>query len=135
MTKDETKQRIFRELEIWKRGFNVTDLDVLIATPPCQGMSVANHKKKDELGRNSFVVESIKMVMVIKPKFFIFENVSAFLKSICTDIDGNDKPIREAIDIDLAGDYNIYYRVINFKDYGNPSSPEHVHWSSVSVRT
>lgn len=122
MTKDETKQRIFRELEIWKRGFNVTDLDVLIATPPCQGMSVANHKKKDELGRNSLVVESIKMVMAIKPKFFIFENVSAFLKSICTDIDGNDKPIREAIDIDLAGDYNIYYRVINFKDYGNPSS-------------
>jgi len=122
MTKDETKQRIFRELEIWKRGFNVKELDVLIATPPCQGMSVANHKKKDELGRNSLVVESIKMVMAIKPKFFIFENVSAFLKSICTDIDGKDKPIREAIDLDLAGGYNIHSRVINFKDYGNPSS-------------
>ena len=122
LTEDETKQRIFRELEIWKQNFKVTDLDVLIATPPCQGMSVANHKKKDELGRNSLVVESIKMVMDIKPKFFIFENVSAFLKSICTDIDGKDKPIREAIDIDLAGDYNIYYRVVNLKDYGNPSS-------------
>ena len=60
--------------------------------------------------------------MAIKPKFFIFENVSAFLKSICTDIDGYDKTIREAIDTDLAGDYNIYYRIINFKDYGNPSS-------------
>ena len=32
---------------MWERGFNLTDLDVLIATPPCQGMSVANHKKKD----------------------------------------------------------------------------------------
>lgn len=122
MTQDETKQRIFNELKLWEKGLNVTNLDVLIATPPCQGMSVANHKKKDELDRNSLVVESIRMVMAIKPKFFIFENVSAFLKSICTDIDGKDKFIREAIDLNLAGDYNIYYRVINFKDYGNPSS-------------
>ena len=122
MTKDETKQRIYKELKLWEQGFNVTDLDVLVATPPCQGMSVANHKKKDELGRNSLVVESIKMVMSIKPKFFIFENVSAFLKSVCTDIDGKDKTIREAIDLDLTGDYNIYYHIINFKDYGNPSS-------------
>ena len=122
MTKDETKQRVFKELKLWEQSFNVTDLDVLIATPPCQGMSVANHKKKNELGRNSLVVESIKMVMSIRPKFFIFENVSAFLKSVCTDIDGKDKTIREAIDLNLTGDYNICYRVINFKDYGNPSS-------------
>ena len=49
--------------------FNVKDLDVIVATPPCQGMSVANHKKKDELKRNSLVVESIKMVSKIQPKF------------------------------------------------------------------
>ena len=44
------------------------------------------------------------------------------MKSICTDIDGHDKLIKEAIDLDLAGDYNIAAKVINFKDYGNPSS-------------
>lgn len=123
MTKQETKDRVFAELEMWERGFHVNDLDVLIATPPCQGMSVANHKKKkDEIVRNSLVVESIKMVRLIKPKFFIFENVRAFLTSVCTDVDGQAKSIREAIDINLGGIYNILYRVVNFKDYGNPSS-------------
>ena len=122
MTSQETKDKVFNELALWKKSFNVTDLDVLIATPPCQGMSVANHKKKDELKRNSLVVESIKMTLQIKPKFFIYENVRAFLNSICTDIDGQDKTIKEAIDKNLAGDYNILYQVLNFKDYGNPSS-------------
>jgi DNA (cytosine-5)-methyltransferase 1 len=98
------------------------ELDVLISTPPCQGMSVANHKKKNEIGRNSLVVESIKLVNDIAPKFFIFENVRAFLNSTCTDIDGKDKKIRETIELNLGGKYNIHYQVINFKDYGNPSS-------------
>ena len=68
MTLQETKDKVFNELTLWKSALNVTDLDVLIATPPCQGMSVANHKKKDELKRNSLVVESIKMTQQIKPK-------------------------------------------------------------------
>lgn len=122
MTTQETKDKVFAELEMWKKCFNLTDLDVLIATPPCQGMSVANHKKKDELKRNSLVVESIKITKQIKPKFFIFENVRAFLTSICTDIDGQDKPIKNAIELNLSGIYNILYQVVNFKDYGNPSS-------------
>lgn len=122
MTSRETKDKVFRELNIWKDCFGVEDLDVLIATPPCQGMSVANHKKGDELKRNSLVVESIKITKEVKPKFFIFENVRAFLKSICTDIDGQDKTIQEAITMNLGGIYNILFRVVNFKDYGCPSS-------------
>lgn len=114
MTTQETKNKVFAELEMWKKGFNLTDLDVLIATPPCQGMSVANHKKKDELKRNSLVVESIKMTLQIKPKFFIFENVRAFLTSVCTDVDDQDKPIKDAIDENLSGTYNILYQVVNF---------------------
>lgn len=122
MTQQTTKDKIFQELDLWKQGFGVDDLDVLIATPPCQGMSVANHKKKDELKRNSLVVESISMVKSVAPKFFIFENVRAFLTSVCTDLDGEDKSIKEAIEINLSGVYNISYNVLNFKDYGNPSS-------------
>jgi DNA (cytosine-5)-methyltransferase 1 len=122
ITLEETQNRVFQELQMWRRQNRLTDLDVVIATPPCQGMSVANHKKGDELKRNSLVVESIKMIREMQPRFFIFENVSAFLKSICTDIDGVDRPIKDAIELDLAGDYNIAARVLNFKDYGNPSS-------------
>lgn len=122
MTLSETKNKILREIGIWKDCFGADDLDVLIATPPCQGMSVANHKKGDELKRNSLVVESIKITKEVKPKFFIFENVRAFLNSVCTDIDGNDKSIQEAIAMNLGGTYNILYRIVNFKDYGCPSS-------------
>ena len=122
MTLQSTKDKIFHELDLWKRGYGVEDLDVLVATPPCQGMSVANHKKKDELKRNSLVVESISMVKSIAPKFFIFENVRAFLTSVCTDLDDENKSIKEAIETNLSGLYNISYNVLNFKDYGNPSS-------------
>lgn len=122
LTAKEVKEKVFTELSLWEKWYNVKDLDVLIATPPCQGMSVANHKKKDELKRNSLVVESIELTKRIKPKFFIFENVRAFLTSICTDIDGKDKPIKQAIDCNLSGEYNIHFQILNFKDYGNPSS-------------
>lgn len=122
LTEENTQGLVFTELEKWKNSFNLRDVDVLIATPPCQGMSVANHKKKNELNRNSLVVESIKLTKEIMPKFFVFENVRAFLTTLCTDIDGKDKPIGEAIQINLGGVYNILEQVINFKEYGNPSS-------------
>lgn len=122
LTIQETQNKVFEEIRLWKEQLLTDDIDVVIATPPCQGMSVANHKKGDELKRNSLVVESIKLIQRIRPRFFVFENVPAFLKSICTDIDGKDKLIKDAIEIDLEGEYNIAAKVINFKDYGNPSS-------------
>lgn len=122
ITNKETQDKIFNEIAFWKTKEKIKDVDVLIATPPCQGMSVANHKKKDELNRNSLVIESIKIVNKISPKFFIFENVRAFLNTACTDIDGQIKTINESISINLSGKYNIVSKVINFKDIGVPSS-------------
>ena len=122
MTQESTHEAILREYNLWHDAFGVNELDVLIATPPCQGMSVANHKKRDELRRNSLVVESIKMVDRLEPRFFVFENVRGFLTSICTDVDGQDKTIASAIDLNLSGNYNILCKVVNFKDYGSPSS-------------
>jgi DNA (cytosine-5)-methyltransferase 1 len=122
ITNKETQDKIFNEIAFWKTKEKIKDVDVLIATPPCQGMSVANHKKKDELNRNSLVIESIKIVNKISPKFFIFENVRAFLNTACTDIDGQIKTINESISLNLSGKYNIVSKVINFKDIGVPSS-------------
>src|SRR3989339_695161 len=122
ITKKTTQEKIFSEVDLWKSKQGIKEIDVLLATPPCQGMSVANHKKGDELARNSLVVESIKLADEIRPKVFIFENVRAFLSTLCTDTDNKQKKIREAIEVNLGGKYNIHYQVINFKDYGNPSS-------------
>lgn len=122
ITLDETKQKLFDEIKMWENKEKLDNVDVVIATPPCQGMSVANLKKNNEMNRNSLVVESIKIVKEIKPKFFVFENVSAFLKTACIDIDGNVKSIEDAINYNLQKDYVIMSRVINFKDYGSNSS-------------
>ena len=46
LTESHTQDLVFTELEKWKNSFNLKCVDVLIATPPCQGMSVANHKKR-----------------------------------------------------------------------------------------
>ena len=95
----------------------------MIATPPSQGMSVANHKKKEqEIIRNSLVVESIKIIKKVRPRFFVLENVPAFMKTICTDIDGVNKPISEAIQNNLGGFYSYIAQLINFKNYGACSS-------------
>ena len=122
ITKDDTKELLFNEIDFWKKNEKINGVDVVIATPPCQGMSVANLKKNNELNRNSLVIESIKIIKEIKPKVFVFENVSAFLKTACMDIDNNVKSIEDAINDNLSNDYVIMSRVINFKDYGSNSS-------------
>ena len=123
ITSEETHAKLFNEIEMWKEKEDLQQVDVVFATPPCQGMSTANYKKADnEQIRNSLVVQAIKLISQIQPKIFIFENVRAFMKTICTDTDGANKPISESIYSNLADRYNIFHRVINFKDYGVPSS-------------
>src|SRR5690554_1182135 len=112
ITKKEVRQQLLKELDFWKEKHKIKTPDVLIATPPCQGMSVANHKKNDEKSRNSLVVESIKLTKKILPKYFVFENVRAFLNTTCTDIDEIDKPINEAIKYNLGGNYNILSKIV-----------------------
>ena len=119
---EETKQKILSQVELWKTKEKMDELTVLIATPPCQGMSVANHKKGDESKRNSLVVASLELIKQIKPKFFVLENVKAFLTTICTDLDGKDKKIKEAINTNLGDLYDIEFKVLNFKNYGANSS-------------
>lgn len=122
ITDPEIKKRITDQISLWKDVYNEKEVDVLVATPPCQGISVANHKKNDELKRNSLVIESLQIVREVNPKFFVIENVRGFLGTLCTDTDGVNKIIEEAIANNLAGYYNIAHRVMNFKDYGNNSS-------------
>jgi len=122
ITDPEINKRITSQISAWKETYNKSEVEVLIATPPCQGISVANHKKNNELKRNSLVVESLRIIRQINPKFFVIENVRGFLGTLCTDVDGANKTIKEAITNNLAGHYNIAHRVMNFKDYGNNSS-------------
>jgi DNA (cytosine-5)-methyltransferase 1 len=103
-----------------KRG---PGLDVLIATPPCQGISLTNHKKTPtEIVRNSLITESILLTKKYQPKYFIFENVLVFLESACSDSDGYDRTVNDVIDRHLLKNYHIEKYVFNLKHFSIPSS-------------
>ncbi|PUD66084.1 DNA cytosine methyltransferase [Helicobacter pylori] len=121
--KPETKEKILKQIGFYSKKFGNDRVDLVIATPPCQGMSVANHKKKnDEIKRNSLVIESIDLIKQIKPRFFILENVPSFYKTGCIDKNDNLLEIGSMIEQNLSGDYMLYDEVINFKNFGANSS-------------
>lgn len=122
ITLDDTKQKIYTEINKWNKKGN-DGVDVVIATPPCQGISVINHKKNEnDIQRNSLVIESIEIVERIKPKIFIFENVQAFEKTYCVTNDNEVIRIGEYIRRQLGGEYTISSRILNFMNYGSNSS-------------
>lgn len=123
ITLPETKEKILNEIDWWRQNRRITDVDVVIATPPCQGMSIFNHKKNDDdINRNSLVIESLRLVKSIQPKFFVFENVPAFMDTACKIDDHDICSIREAHERILGNDYLYYADIVNFKYYGSNSS-------------
>ena len=122
ITQDEVKKQLYSAVDLYKEKTNESDIDVIIFTAPCQGMSVANHKKNDgTIEKNSLVVEALEIVSNIKPKFFIAENVRSFMNTKCID-HNQEKKISQAFDDWLLNDYQFETKVINFKDYGANSS-------------
>ena len=122
VTKPRIKQKIYDEIQKWNEKGN-DRIDVVIATPPCQGISVINHKKNtSEIKRNSLVVESVEIIKKIRPRFFIFENVMAFQKTLCATNDGKIVSIGDYIRECLGPDYIITGRIMNLMNYGSNSS-------------
>lgn len=122
ITQSAIKQKIYDEIDKWEKMGN-DGIDVVIATPPCQGISVINHKKNDrEINRNSLVVESVEIINRIKPRFFVFENVMAFQKTLCITPGEQVMPIGEYIRSALGAEYIISGRILNFMNYGSNSS-------------
>lgn len=60
-----------------KKKLNGNNLDLLVATPPCQGFSRHSRKKSatntDE--RNKLIMEVIRVVNIFQPNYILFENV------------------------------------------------------------
>lgn len=122
ITKKEIKDELYDAIKYYKKQTNETEIDTVIFTAPCQGMSVANHKKNDgTIEKNSLVVEALELVKRIKPRFFVSENVRAFMNTKCIDHD-KQKKIKEAFEDWLGPDYEYESRIINFKSYGANSS-------------
>ena len=97
-------------------------IDVLIATPPCQGMSTAGPQDEDDV-RNSLICPVIKMVKRLKPRYVFIENVPMFYN---TKIIVDDKRIMIPVLIEkkLGKEYIINKYVIDTKDYSVPQTRE-----------
>ncbi|MCL2526411.1 MAG: DNA cytosine methyltransferase [Coriobacteriia bacterium] len=122
ITNSDVQNRLHAAIHKYSKETGDSEIDVVVFTAPCQGMSVANHKKCDStLDRNSLVVEALDVVSRIRPRFFIAENVRSFLRTKCVDRD-EVKTIAEAFDDWLSTEYLYTSKVLNFKDYGANSS-------------
>lgn len=59
-------------------GHELGDIDVIVGGPPCQGFSV-QRRGDDNDPRNNLVLEYIRLILDIKPRFFVMENVGGLL--------------------------------------------------------
>lgn len=115
---DITDYKIFQEVVDKAKSKNV---NFIIATPPCQGMSCAGRKDPKD-SRNSLIYYAVEIIKRIKPRFVLIENVPMQQR---TKIRYKRKevfiPDYVECELGLAYDFNKE-RIINAKDYGVPQS-------------
>lgn len=59
------------------------DIDVVIGGPPCQGFSNANRQKNTAVSMNNRLVkEFVRVIMELRPKVFVMENVNMLKSSV-----------------------------------------------------
>lgn len=100
---------------------SVKNLDFLLASPPCQGMSMAgksrNSKEMIKDKRNYLIFKVIEYIFLVYPKFILIENVPNFLK-LNLPYEGNIYSIPDLL-LKLFGDkYKIEAEILDAADYG-----------------
>lgn len=98
-------------------------IDLIIATPPCQGMSTVGKKDKNDV-RNTLIKHAIDIIKEIKPNYVFLENVP---EQLITKIKYNNKEvlIPDYIKEELGSMYNFNKEfIINASDYGVPQMRE-----------
>jgi len=113
---DITDPSIFNNLiELYQKN----NCNFLIATPPCQGMSVAGAMKKDD-ERNALIIQVIEFIKITKPDNILIENVPGILKFSIL-VDGKIIKIVDYIKQSLEPlGYFINYEVLDAADYNTP---------------
>lgn len=68
------------DIEEWLETYDVPSVDVVVGGPPCQGFSTLGKQDAQDL-RNALWQQYARTLERARPKFFVLENVAAFLKS------------------------------------------------------
>lgn len=113
-----------------KKKLNDEELDFMLATPPCQGMSKngqgkllnefrAGRRPKID-PRNRLIIPTLNIAVELKPKVIVFENVPEMRNTVIDDEDGNLVNIIDYIKHRLGDEYEGKAEVVQFADYGVP---------------
>lgn len=106
--------------------FNATpyrdNVDLLVGGAPCQAFSLRGKHGGFEDTRGTLFREFARLVIECQPKVFIFENVKGMLSH---DKGRTWNTILETFENDC--NYDVYFQVLNGKDYGIPQSRERLY--------
>lgn len=95
------------------------DIDGIIGGPPCQGFSLVGTRDSND-PRNSLYMEYVRFVSIVKPKFFVLENVKGLLSLEKGKFKKDIKNRFEALN------YTVNHSVLRASDYGVPQARERV---------
>ena len=101
-------------------------LDLMVATPPCQGMSSSNPtrgkrqspKAKEQEEKNRLLLEVVPLSELLKPRLIVVENVRQVL-TLEVEYEGVKGKLIDLLRDGLP-DYEVFSGVINVADYGIP---------------
>ncbi|MCF0117825.1 MAG: DNA cytosine methyltransferase [Bacilli bacterium] len=112
ITNDTTQSIILHEAQKQK-------IDMVIATPPCQGMSIAG--KRDPLDiRNQLIYYAVEIIKKINPRYVFLENVPQTLTTKIT-VNGKLMLIPDYLKNELGNDYFFASQsLVSAQDYGVP---------------
>lgn len=97
-------------------------VDLFVGGAPCQAFSLRGKHGGFEDTRGTLFREFARVVIECQPKVFIFENVKGMLYH---DKGRTWKVIKETFEKDCG--YQVYYQVLNSRDYGIPQSRDRIY--------
>ena len=92
----------------------------LLGGPPCQSWSEAGARRGSEDPRGQLFYEYIRILRLLKPAFFLAENVSGIL------FGRHEAALSRILDEFRLSGYNVYYSKLNASDYEVPEDRERV---------
>ena len=102
------------KIEDWKPGNKISEVDVIIGGPPCQGFSLARGLRFVDDPRNRLFKDFIKAVRHYRPKWFVMENVQGI-----TNI-GQGVILQQILEDFSDIGYSVEYKIVNMAEYGVP---------------
>ena len=112
---DITNEETYKNIIDYSKRHNV---EFIIATPPCQGMSIAGQMDPED-PRNYLVTYAVQAIQDLQPKYVLMENVFMQLQTTIR-YNGQKILIPDLIDSIFGDSYYIEKKVIDTKYYGVP---------------